>query len=1257
MKINHIGYACKNIQEGTDYFCSLMDIKAIGPIIYDPLQDIHVRIIEPEVGCHFELVCGPNVESYVSLGTVPYHICLECEDIWLSIRQMQQKGAYLIKEPIPAALFSKRRVAFLNTDIGMVELLELAEDKPAGKLELCIASNFTVDPVKVYFEYCNKMLSYEFVFEYAPYNQIMQSLLDPAGVYNRQDDDGYNIMLISLEQWLYDRPVSKEEIGFSAFFERNCTDLIQAIISLQSLRPFILILCPSGAHIDSFLKETVLCYENMIYDAFETNDTVSCIRSKQMIQAFGDGEYTSGYTNSISHIPYIEEFYATMATCVIREVKRRQGYRYKVIVLDCDNTLWNGISGDVDPERLILSADKRFLQTFMLEQMQHGMLLCLCTKNNEETIDNIFARRNDMPLKKEHFSAIKANWKSKSENISELAYELGLSLDSFIFIDDSQYECDQMHAMLPEVTVLLLPSSDSELIGWVQRQWIFDRGSASEEGRQRTQLIKTEKKRRDYRERSNSLRQFIDGLELTLQIEPMADNDINRVSELSIRTNQFATSSRKQTPQEIRMLKESGYGIYTVRVKDRFGDYGLVGAVIFDPVEVCIDSFILSCRVLGRGVEHKVLSQIGKILNRQNIAYVTIHLTQTNRNMLAVEFFTNVLGQACLNKAVKITTEELIKLRYKPQEHMQNRRAVSILDMQNSNHYNKICSLFSPHNVFKSSNNVFSAHNATQSIQLDTLESIYAELLGHKVSKDDDFFNNGGNSLLAVQLLNRLYKMTGVEIPLGIFYLDSSIRSVSRHIGDSFSGKGQKQENSQEDESGWEGYFGRYPLSRAQTALWQYEQETGGFHNCMPLTLDIQGNFNTTAYQYALDKIVQKHESLRAVFRTDDHGVFQTYSSSNHIPIVIDDFSMKVEEVDAAVREEERYCFDIENGPLIRTRILLLGKERFVLSLSIHHLIFDGWSYKLFFKDLSAFYSEFKNGKKRIKNENHTQRHYLNYVLWEKEYEISKKKLKDMAFWRSQLAGIVYTPIPAETSVEKEETSYAFALAKSDVIQLVEICRRKHISNFTAFLSVYSIVLSFLTQTTEVAVGTVVSLRDTLEFNQIVGLFINTIVMRCQIDMESSFEDILNENWTMVLQSLEHKEAYFGDVIEQSGLEITTHADNPFYQTMFVYQNELHDVPILQGAQVRKYKKGYDTARADLVMELHESDQSVSGVVYYRNSCFSAPFIHKVTELLKQALYLGVWNPDICIKDLHQMLGESWTKLQSSSSSNSNGGV
>jgi FkbH-like protein len=310
-------------------------------------------------------------------------------------------------------------------------------------------------------------------------------------------------------------------------------------------------------------------------------------------------------------------------------------------VLDCDNTLWQGVCGEGAVQ---ITEPFRKLHQFMLKQRDEGVLLVIASKNNEDDVLAVLDSEQST-LKPEHFTLWQINWQPKSENLRTLSEELGLALSSFIFVDDSPIECLEVRNGCPEVLAVTLPHDVDSIPTFLKHYWAFDRPRATEEDRNRASMYEAEKQRVELSRRTLTREEFLTSLRIEIDVAKAAESDLQRVAQLTQRTTQFNMSGVQHTVQSLTdQLARPGNECSTVRVRDAFGDYGLVGAMVFEVAadSLLVDTFLLSCRALGRGVEDRMLDDLKRWALERGLENVVIRFVRTVRNRPALEFLSRV---------------------------------------------------------------------------------------------------------------------------------------------------------------------------------------------------------------------------------------------------------------------------------------------------------------------------------------------------------------------------------------------------------------------------------------------------------------------------------------------------------------------------------------------------------------------------------------------------------------------------------------
>ncbi len=439
-----------------------------------------------------------------------------------------------------------------------------------------------------------------------------------------------------------------------------------------SSAPLILAVAPraSGAANEPALAAA----EEQLIARVRKHPHIRPVSSSSILARYPVSHLHDAHTHQLGHMPFTPEGYAAIGTALSRERFQLEAPQIKVIVLDCDNTLWQGQCGEDGPHGITVSPAFRDLQEFVVRQSETGMLIALCSKNSEADVMAVFAQRTDMVLRREHLAGWQINWEPKPDNLCALAGQLNLGLDSFVFIDDNPVECAAVRAGCPEVTVLQLPAASERIPAFIENLWILDRTAATPEDRERTQWYQSNAEREDLRAAAPTLQDFLDNLQLRIEVTEPSDEQLGRLAQLTVRTNQFNLSSIRRSEGEIRELLKSGARCLVTSVSDRFGDYGLVGAMLYtsDADRCTVDTMLLSCRALGKGVEHRMVAALAQRAVAGGQTIVVLPYRATDRNEPARAFLAGLAPHVPLPKdaatMVEFSAARLAKLRYSPEE-------------------------------------------------------------------------------------------------------------------------------------------------------------------------------------------------------------------------------------------------------------------------------------------------------------------------------------------------------------------------------------------------------------------------------------------------------------------------------------------------------------------------------------------------------------------------------------------------------------
>lgn len=350
----------------------------------------------------------------------------------------------------------------------------------------------------------------------------------------------------------------------------------------------------------------------------------------------------------IGRAPYSREALREIAVEDAKYLRALKGKNKKCLVLDCDNVLWGGIVGEDGVPNLKLgqthpgSAFYEFQQE-ALNLFHRGVLLALCSKNNEDDVWEVFDAHPDMVLKRDHIAAASIGWHDKAEGLARIAEELNIGLDSLVFADDSEFEVEMVRKLVPEVETIHLPPSQAvknrdvlASCGW------FDALAVSEEDRRRGSMYKAESERKKLRTAAADLDDYLKSLEMELDIRFADELSIPRAAQLTQKTNQFNLTTLRCSESDIaRFSSDASYDVLTLRLRDRFGDSGLVGVGIlrYEAEAATIEALLLSCRVLGRGVEDAFLRHCLKAAGKRALREVIGVYRPTAKNAMVRTFF------------------------------------------------------------------------------------------------------------------------------------------------------------------------------------------------------------------------------------------------------------------------------------------------------------------------------------------------------------------------------------------------------------------------------------------------------------------------------------------------------------------------------------------------------------------------------------------------------------------------------------------
>ena len=764
-------------------------------------------------------------------GMMEYKTDLFSEE---TINELLENYQFILKELITKSDHSIKNISIPSKNkISQSNSIKVIEDTGDDKtIDVTVSATFTAELIEEHITWWGNSFDMNLNVKFAPYNQVFMELLQPNSLLST--NTGVNLILIRFEDWIRADMAATDHKKCESL-QRNYNDLIEMLNTKQNNIPYFFGLFPVSTHLDlsSMVVEFIESLNLQLIKDIETLENIYVVDFRKINKLYNIRDVFDPLKDKEGHIPFTNEFYAALGATVFRKIHSWKKQTFKVIVLDCDNTLWKGVCGE--DGYLGVEVDEYFtkIQKFMLQKYNEGMLLTLCSKNNEQDVWDVFSKNPGMKLKKEHFVHHKINWSSKSENIKALAEELNLGLDSFIFIDDNAAECSEVMTNLPEVLTLHLPVDISQIPYFLQHSWAFDRLQVTEEDRKRSQMYMSEQKRKSVQKYAQTLPDYLKGLELKMSMNKVKQSQIARISQLTNRTNQFNLSTKRRSEVEIEDLMNSpDVTVWAIEVSDRFGDYGLVGVVISkeNGKTLFIDTLLLSCRVLGRNVEDAILCGLKEFCKEKNLNKIEAKFYPTEKNIPFLNFIEKskwkiksreesyTLYQLQLDVIPPVDTIECyFNSWYKSEEH-----TLTTNDSGELSNGNKVAKFEDKKDILQSNlswevlitNEANLIHRRfllplqnytgelllqlTQDIQQKNIErvgeyiapkteaekmiaKVWQDVLGvEKVSITDNFFELGGTSLDGIQVISKL--SMDFEAQLNDIFEYDTIESFAKNI-------------------------------------------------------------------------------------------------------------------------------------------------------------------------------------------------------------------------------------------------------------------------------------------------------------------------------------------------------------------------------------------------------------------------------------------------------------------------------------------
>ncbi len=521
------------------------------------------------------------------------------------------------------------------------------------ELKIVVLRNIMLEPIEPYLRYCALQMGYNASVRFGEYDNVFQEAVGAGALLAEAPNCVLVFTYLDTLSWdlsrnfpaLTQEQIHDEIVRIQKFIETVLAGLRRQTDGLILWHSFELPVNPALGILDAQLADgqaaSIRRLNDFLQAKLRETSNAYLVDLNLIVARLGARQYYDQRYWHIGRAPYTREALREIASEDYKFMRPSFGKNKKCLVLDCDNTLWGGIVGEDGLAGIKLgrtypgSAFYEFQQE-ILNLHQRGVIIALCSKNNEADVWEVFRNHPDMLLKEEHIAAAQINWQDKIVNLRQLAFDLNIGLDSMVYIDDSEFEAGLVRRELPEIAVMHLPKDRSvEYARMLASCGYFDTLTISAEDRKRGNMYRAEAGRKRLRAEATDLESYYASLEMAVEIHLADDFTVPRVAQLTQKTNQFNLTTRRYAEAEIHGLRDDAAAdVLYLKLSDRYGDSGIVGACVlkYEKGQAVFDLFLLSCRVLGRGVEDVFLAQALKLARLRNCRLAIGEYYPTSKN-------------------------------------------------------------------------------------------------------------------------------------------------------------------------------------------------------------------------------------------------------------------------------------------------------------------------------------------------------------------------------------------------------------------------------------------------------------------------------------------------------------------------------------------------------------------------------------------------------------------------------------------------
>ncbi|MGH0593689.1 amino acid adenylation domain-containing protein [Bacillus pretiosus] len=513
-----------------------------------------------------------------------------------------------------------------------------------------------------------------------------------------------------------------------------------------------------------------------------------------------------------------------------------------------------------------------------------------------------------------------------------------------------------------------------------------------------------------------------------------------------------------------------------------------------------------------------------------------------------------------------------------------------------------------------------------------------------RVEKKDNFFDLGGDSIIAIQLMSKIKKIFGVEISPRMFFENPTIAHLAKKV-DEFKGTLSNKKYVQVEKVSYEG---KVPLSFAQQRLWALckVNPNNSFYN-IPVVIHLNGQLDLVSFHKALNEIVNRHEILRTGFKSRMGEAKQVITPKLVLPMPVINLDAKFksscwEEAMGLVEEEVRFPFDLEEPGLIRFKMIRLAKDEYIFVMTMHHIITDAWSIEVFLKEMLVLYEAAVEGKPIYLPELEIQ--YVDFAFWQHQWLQGKEAAKQLDYWKKQLSGpieLLNLPISHERSRERNFRGgrKRVQITKETTVKLQSISKREGSTLFMVMLAMFNTWLYRYTQQEDFVVSTSISNRQGEMEEKLIGFFLNNLSLRNDLSGNPTFLQLIGRIKDTALDAYINQDVPFERVAEQVTIN-RQQVQSPLTQVVFGLRNQPLSKLELSGVKMRQLDIYRGAAKFEMEMQLVNTEDGITGMLEYNAELFEEKKIEEMLAGFHQIVELLVDQPDSEIKVIVKSLIE-----------------